>query len=271
MLFSFDVNAAVVGWYRMEGTPDTAIATVVNSSGTAPNAVKVGTPTINYSSQVVASSILDPVTGIFHANTSSMRMGGGTSTSYLQINDGATAGPLDVADFTIEMFIRIDAVTTDYRPFVSHGTGAPGDGWNVRSVYFSDPDIEHPSGTIQNYNVFANGGPIIDDGRWHHLAFVVQTSDLGGENFARLYMDYNLLHENTGGNLDTYVANVNAHMRIYADRYTGFIDEVRFSNTVLGPKEFLRVIPEPGTLAMIFFGGALLAFRRRQLRGAGSL
>lgn len=257
-------QATPIGWYRMEGTSGDTITTVINSiggGGAASNANAVGT--ITYSDVVAGPSIYDPVTDTLYANTTSMRIDGAAS-AYLQVNDGSGSGPLDVPDFTLEMFIRIDAVTTDYRAFVDHGGGST-DGWMLRSVI--DGGERYPTGTIQNYNIYDKNGPIIDDGQWHHLAFVVQTSDLGGDNFARVYLDYGLLAESTGANLDTYSADVNAHMRIYADRYSGYGDEVRFSNAVLSPDDFLQVIPEPGTLSLLGMGllAAFLA-RRRSIR-----
>lgn len=51
----------------------------------------------------------------------------------------------------------------------------------------------------------------------------------------------------------------------HGDRAYGFIDEVRLSDSALGPNDFLAStsIPEPGTLALAIMGGLPLLLRRR--------
>ncbi|WFB36964.1 PEP-CTERM sorting domain-containing protein [Kiritimatiellota bacterium B12222] len=251
-------QASTLAWYRMEGTAGDVISSVANSSGTAAGATASDT-TIQYGSSVAGSHIYDPVSGTTVANTSSMAFNGTTTDAFLTVTDGSTSGPFDVADFTVEMFVKIDTVLTNNRPFVSHGGGIDS-GWNVRSVEFSSD--QYASGTISGANVFNSNKPVIDDGEWHHLAFVVQTSTSGSE-YARLYMDGDLVREKTTG-LDTYVPNVSADFLIYGGDYVGFSDEVRFSNTALDSSDFLVAIPEPGTLTLFGVGiaAAILAARR---------
>jgi len=49
----------------------------------------------------------------------------------------------------------------------------------------------------------------------------------------------------------------------HVDRWFGYIDEVRISDSALDPSQFLFV-PEPGTLALVVVGGALLFWQRRK-------
>lgn len=258
-------QATPIGWYRMEGISGNQISTVTNSiggGGAAPDANASGTA-FNYSSVVAGPSIFDPITSTLYANNSSMAFAGGTANSWLAVTDGASAGPLDVPDFTIEMFVRIDTAAPN-RNLISHGSGlSTNTGWAVRTVQLTSV---LPSATMNGGNIYNNKGPAVDDGQWHHLALAVQTSD-PGNNFARFYMDYELLQENTNPALDDYVANVNADLRIYANYYSAYTDEVRFSNTVLSPDDFLQVIPEPGTLALLGMGIlATFLARRRCIR-----
>ncbi|MDF3128769.1 PEP-CTERM sorting domain-containing protein [Kiritimatiellaeota bacterium B1221] len=258
-------QASTVGWYRMEGTAGEEISSVSNSLGSSGTATAVGAP-FNYGSSVAGTHIYDPVSDTTVTNTSSMAFSGGTAAAYLQVAD-AVGGPLDVPDFTIEMFMKVDSVLNVYRYFLSHeDTGTSGDGWAMRSLPNSSTGNNKGSGLITNLSIGDNSGTIadLDDGAWHHMAFVVKTSD-DGNNFARFYMDYEMVLETTSSNLDAYVADVDAPFRIFAEEYLGYTDEVRFSDSVLSPDDFLIAIPEPGTLTLFSAGimAVILGVRRR--------
>lgn len=262
--FCLPARSDVIGWYRMEGTPDTQISSVANSSGTAPGATASGEP-FNYSSEVVGPSIYDPLTGLTHANNSSMAFYGGTASAYLEVTD-TVAGPFDVPDFTIEMFMKIDSVLNVYRYWVSHKDGT--DGWTLRSVPIAGSvDSYKASGLVVNGTFSDTSSPDrIDDGVWHHFAFVVKSTGAAGANYAKVYMDYSLIASNRNTNLDTYVADVAAPFRIFAEEYLGNVDEVRFTSSELTPDQFLQAIPEPGTLLLFLSGLAMLFSARRASR-----
>lgn len=249
------VPGDVVGWYRMEGTVGNAVSTVTNSEGTAPTLTAFGDP-FNYAGNVAGSHIYDPISGTTVSNTSSFAFTGGTTSTGVRVlaSDPGEA-VFDVADFTIEMFIKVDTVVVNNRSFVTHGGGfTDTDGWMLRSVNDSD---NYWSGTIVGSNVWSNNSSnIIEDGEWHHLAFVVKTSE-AGSNFANLYLDYTQIATKTSG-LDNYSADVNAAFNIFASGYTGFADEVRFSSSALTPDDFLVAIPEPGTLFLVLLGAVVV-------------
>lgn len=262
---SLEARSAVVGWYRMEGTPEAQIGTVVNSSGAADSAIASGQP-FYYSANVVGKSIMDPLTETIHENNSSMAFYGGTATTYLQVADG---NPFEAPDFTIEMFMKIDSVLNVYRHWVSHGSGGVTGGWLLRSLPIGTPATAYkPSSVIMNSSYGDTSDPDpIDDGIWHHFAFVVKTSD-DGNNFGRIYLDYSLIAEYHNSNLDDYNSDVNAPFRIFAEEYLGNVDEVRFTSQILGPDQFLYnyVVPEPGSAGLLLIGTVLLASIRRSIR-----
>jgi hypothetical protein len=225
----------------MEGTSGAAVGTVPNAitgAGAAPAATQTGA-SFNYSSTVVAPFIYDPVSGTTVSNKSSFAYTGGTTAGYLRVlyTDPGEA-VFDVPDYTIEMFVRVNSVVSPNANFVSHGSGTSATtGWKLRSLSLT---YNIPSFTIVSENVYSNIlANKIDDGAWHHLAFVVKTSADGGGNFAKLYLDHTLIATKTTG-LDSYVASIGSSFLIYAAGYTGFADEVRFSDTPLAPSQFLQ-------------------------------
>ncbi|WFB36963.1 PEP-CTERM sorting domain-containing protein [Kiritimatiellota bacterium B12222] len=252
-------QASTVGWYRMEGTAGDAISSVATSEGTAPTLTQSGA-TFNYGSNVAGSQIYDPVSDTTYANTSSLEYTGNATTAYLQSAD-TVGGPFDVADFTIEMFVKVDTVVNNYRYFVDHD---PTNAWGFRVL---DNDDNYKVGAVVDNGTLSGSGDAVDvaDGLWHHMAIVVKSSD-DGNNFSRFYFDYQLIRENTGLTyLNDYNPEVSAPFRIYAEEFSGYADEVRFSNSILSTDDFLVAIPEPGTFTLFGLGfiAIYLGIRRR--------
>ena len=91
----------------------------------------------------------------------------------------------------------------------------------------------------------------ITDGRWHHIAL-----SWDGSN-AKIYVDYELKRNYTDFSSGDIAVNYNPDIYIggyttqYNDnsgcrRFNGLIDEVRISNAVLEPAQFLRLLPTSG-------------------------
>lgn len=252
LLGAITAQASTVGWYRMEGTVGEEILTVNNSEGTAPN-LTAGTRKATYGSNVPGSQIYDPINDMSYANTSSIQYTGNSSTAYIEASD-ANSAPFEVADFTIEMFIKVDSTeggTVD--SFINH-IGSGFDGWLLRISPESGSGGSQIGGIVDNNNISDPINPaVIDDGIWHHVAMAVKTSD-DGNNFARLYFDSNLMFEKIGGSVDSYTPEVNGPFQIFTSDFAGFTDEYRFSDSVLAPEDFLVAIPEPGTLTLLGIG-----------------
>ncbi|MDF3128770.1 PEP-CTERM sorting domain-containing protein [Kiritimatiellaeota bacterium B1221] len=263
LLAAFTVaGASTVGWYRMEGTPDTPVGTVTNSSGPAANAIAEGA-SFNYASAVAGSSIYDPISDTTYANTSSTAFNGGTAHSELTVTNPAGSGPLNQADFTVEMLIRLDSRLTTGEPYlVTHGSVTT-DGWGIR---VRNPE-NAPIAFVNNGSVWDGGSEpdVLLDGSWHHLAIVVKTSDDGNtENYAKFYLDYELIREVGSSNpLNTYDPTVSGSLKILTEDYIGYIDEFRYSDSLLESNQFLVAIPEPGTLTLFGIGFMGLLFGMR--------
>lgn len=266
ILGAFTAQAATVGWYRMEGTVGDQITSVTTFEGSGPALSNAGAR-FNYGSNVAGPQIYDPVSDTTYANTSSLEYTGDTPTAYIQAVD-TTGGPFDVADFTIEMFVKVDdTIGGSYAQFIRHYDASSG--WALRILPESGSGGSQGSGLISNSSVYNVSNPaVIDDGNWHHLAMAVKTSD-DGNNFARLYFDYQLMYENTTASyLDDYIPEIASYFRINADEFSGFTDEYRFSDNILTPDKFLVAIPEPGTLTLLGVGmiAVVLGARRRSKR-----
>lgn len=108
-------------------------------------------------------------------------------------------------------------------------------------------------------------------GEWHHYAFTVDGSQSGADRLA-LYVDGTLMATsvtfNAGGapsflnSTDFYIGARGAGPSLW---FNGLIDDLRISNKVLSPPEFLINIPEPSSLVLLGLGGiGLIRLRRRK-------
>jgi hypothetical protein len=96
-------------------------------------------------------------------------------------------------------------------------------------------------------------------GTWHHFALVKD-----GTN-CQLILDQTLLAEGFVANDFSYAFATNGNYFIGKDSgfsgITGFMDEVRISNTALDSSQFLDAVPEPSTVTLMVTAGLLLCFR----------
>ena len=123
------------------------------------------------------------------------------------------------------------------------------------------------SGTAIWYDGDGRGKTKVNDGAWHHVAFTYDGSN------ARIYVDYALDKKNSDssdrvydktGTIPTYSGDNATWIGGYAygdasnggRKFPGVIDEVRVSNAVLTPDQFLRMQPldmDPDEIARVSF------------------
>jgi hypothetical protein len=130
------------------------------------------------------------------------------------------------------------------------------------------------SGFNQNFTTGTagtlTGNTGLGDG-WHHVAMTFDTTVIldKTEKTVDLYLDYVWV----GGGL---LSELGVKDLVYTGGdfffggggggrgFDGWIDEVRYSDTVLTTDEFLRVTPEPGRAMLLLLGAAAVLFRRRR-------
>ena len=122
---------------------------------------------------------------------------------------------------------------------------------------FTTACYTYVGGSSYKYNLDRGGaGSVATDGRWHHLALVIDSAKSGADR-ARLYFDRTLQTVATGNYSDLATAFLNAPLFIGSRgnnfyKFTGEMDDVRISGAALTTDQFLtkRSSP-PGTLLRV--------------------
>lgn len=243
-------NADEIGYWRFEeGTAaGTAVGvdSILDFSAFANHGTPSGDPV--YNSSVAVGTI--PLTGA--ANLLGLDFDG-TGDTVLIPTDAALNS---AAPFTVEFWMNSSDATTGQKLLVdkSHGFG-DSTGWffqtnGVGRVGFGLGSAGSFNGIESISNIF--------DGQWHHLAGTYDGSTV------ELFVD--------GVSQDTIsvgaFSNNNRDIRIGSARnngrfFNGQIDELRVSNSVLSPSQFLSV-PEPTSAVVLMFGVIGLLGRRRR-------
>lgn len=186
-------------------------------------------------------------------------------------NDSA----LQLSTFTIEAFVKLDV----YSAWGGIANYSRMDG-SVRRNSFGLTLSGSTSGggifglqgvidrTGQNNDVLTSGVPNqFNDDQWHHVAM---TYGPEGDKFRlSLYKDYSLFATELQPTAITYAGAEGLYFGLMGTSggFDGWLDEIRYSDTVLTPDQFLRVepVPEPSSLAMAFGLIFLGIFRRRKV------
>ncbi len=178
------------------------------------------------------------------ASTHSMRSeeGAGNGIAFIAPNS-----VFEQASFTMECFFKtegqIDAETWTlfYSPCVKVCVGDDG---KILARSFS---TYNDYGSVQDIM----GKNRVDDGAWHHLAFVY---DIDAAS-TKLYVDYALQGSSSVTLGTTGTANPSAGVQNIASNrqyFPGWMDELRITRSVLGPDEFILADPA-GTAGVLIY------------------
>jgi hypothetical protein len=246
--------AATVAYWRFEeGTVDT----VASGAGsildeTANN--NDGTPNVDpfYRGDVPANPVPRTQTG----NGLSLGLDG--SSDYVNVGHSAS---LDLTDgFTVEFWMKGSPSQSDSLYVVidkSHGW-VDSTGWVFQGSSSSGRlsfGVGNGGGGITNFSLADSTTDLLDF-EWHHVAGTFDTTASGEE--IKLYVDGVLEDTAVSGPMVTNTRDINIGMSWHGGPplirfFNGHVDEVRISNTVLEPTEFLNAptsVPALGPLGL---------------------
>jgi len=226
-----------IAWYRMEGT-------VGNTMGSdIPNALNPGThdsagnANAKFISSVPDAYIYDPISGNYYSNTSAA--GDITDSAGFMV---PAHNDFNALAFTVEAFVRARDVPLSYYPdIVCHR--ADGTGWQFQCVEATETLRARFNTTTGADNQCVWGGALPQ--AWCHVALTYNGTASGGT--AALYADYTLKATKAiSGDIRSSAAAFAMTLVKRQDRQYWDLDEVRYSNGVLAPDQFLQAVSAPG-------------------------
>ncbi len=237
-----------VGYWRFEGGSDgNAIGTAtseVNSPSMDGGQWDGNATNVLYSTNVPGAYVYDPVTSQYSSNTGSMRAPASGSVDNSQIV-AHNMSVLTNGSWTLEMFVKIedgggaaDLPANSYNRLFNldgsvscNGTvGASGGGTTLLQFKLGS--------TISDYS--SN----LEDGNWHHLAYVVNYNSGTDTAAITLYSDYVAVASTTVSGKFTGTTDLRFGVSSSnLSDFDWFLDEVRLGDGVLMDYQFLQVSP----------------------------
>jgi len=237
LVFAAWATAAPVGYWRFDdgapGTTATTLTTGINSPTLDGSAHPSGTPTFSADVPTPAGWLLQG-----KPNTASLSFPLNSGV-YVPSSYPADDPLLQAGSFTIEAFVKTSMTTPTYPAIVEKVRGSGGDTWSLGLGGSFNVFTRFDTDTAGNQTT--SGGPALNDGQWHHVALTYD----GGTSRATLYADYTPVANRTVGGTLQHDKGLDIASGAGGHRaYTGLVDEVRFSSSVLAPDQFLHpVIP----------------------------
>ena len=246
--------AGTVAYYRFEnGSAGLPLASIEDSSGNERSLHIFQSPE---AAADVASELVPPQSG--EANRFSVRFTGAEDL-YAANDDSLTR--VAFADFTLEAWVKFESLE-GWQTFIGRDdSGNPGEGQGPLGLLYFSKSTDARPGPGQTENAFRielvtrdNQVIAIDSSSqvaprtWYHVAAVgnaaagtlklyVNGAEVGSTNgFTGLFVPV----RNTGWTLGR-----GQYKGAVADRFNGFLDEVRFSDEALPPGRFLNAAPPP--------------------------
>lgn len=273
--------SATVGYWRLENNALDSTLNGLNGSVSGGVFSTLDTP---------GPVIFDPVAGTYTTNTYAYNASGSGARTIV-VPDNAL---FTQENFTWEMFIRVVDQPSSYDSFLTNrdtanslsrgyqidfdGNTAAGNTAFGRlrarfdiptAIPVTDPPTNNPYQnqvpTVTTGYLYrdADGGGaggirVNEDTSWHHIALTKEG------NVVRVYLDGVAGSPRTlTGTFEEAMASI-IFGKISTADYRLLIDEVRFSDTVLLPSQFLQAVPEPSRALLLLFCAGAIAFRRRR-------
>jgi hypothetical protein len=246
-----DSHAGTIGyWQLQDGAPASNVST---ASSTVNNGSLQGTGVNN---PVFDASVPGPV--IRNGVGGSVVNGNNSASVVFSGSNGINvpfSSLVEPSTFTIEFFAKTNqagypGVVVKPAPNTApHNT--PGQvTWGLGFDPARDPFFRFDTTLV--YNGAVGIAPPVSANQWHHLALSYDPANGG---FVRLYADYQLLFAGALGGL---VYDGVTGLRFGASGsdfspYIGAVDEIRLSDTVLQPNQFLQAVPEPASVCLMGF------------------
>ena len=158
--------------------------------------------------------------------------------------------PAQMTNFTAEAFVRVNRHVNYPQIIGKTRTLTGGYSWslgiNVSGNLRSRFDTQIPTNTV-GFNQCLESSGYMEDGKWHHVAL---TYDYPSQTM-KLYKDYVKIHEGVTPNP---MASDSGDIKIgNGDMgFDGWIDEVRVTDRVLTPAEFLYTVPIKGAILLLY-------------------
>jgi hypothetical protein len=160
-----------------------------------------------------------------------------------------------MSNLTAEAFVKIDRLV-NFPLIIGKARSAGNTTWNIDMNATGNPRLRidsNPTGDTSNgWNQSATSSVDINDGKWHHVAFTYTHST----KVARLYVDYTQTASmTTWSNLVYETLEMRIGQGCGGRAFDGWIDEVRLSDEVLQPADFMVFAPQGDTYGYWDFDG----------------
>ena len=239
-------RADTIGWWRFEdGAAGTSAASLTNrmdASRLPGSAVGITGSGLPQFADAFADAVLwNPAESRAEANDRALRFSDGNGNAgRVEIASDAALSP---QTFTLEFFFKYEGTgLPNWMPLVGRMNGEKTEAFYVR-LHQTTGTSPQPSISVRFHNADGTSSISSDfaqaaltDGAWHHVALCVFQDGTAWN--VKAYADYQVIGSRaltTGP-----VAFADGYPLLIGGAFPGLIDEVRLSDSVLDPKEFLR-------------------------------
>ena len=240
-------RADTIGWWRFEdGAAGTSAASLTNrmdASRLPGSAVGITGSGLPQFADAFADAVLwNPAESRAEANDRALRFSDGNGNAgRVEIASDAALSP---QTFTLEFFFKYEGTgLPNWMPLVGRMNGESREAFYIR-LHKTTADSPRPSISLRFHNAAGELNASADcasdtlaDGRWHHVA--LRVCEVDGTWQAQCFADY----VSVGTcKLTGPIYYADGYPLLIGGNFPGLIDEVRLSNEILEPSEFLRPV-----------------------------